>query len=45
MAVFSPTGSLMQLHENRIEEVINKNVEVFLPGLSRLVKALDLLMH
>ena len=33
MAVFSPTGSLMQLHENRIEEVINKNVEVFLPGL------------
>lgn len=31
--VFAPSGSLMALHEHRIEEVINKNVEVFLPGL------------
>jgi len=27
------TGSLFKLHEDRIEEVINKNVEIFLPGL------------
>ena len=33
MAVFAPTGSLMELHEDRIEEVINKNIEIFLPGL------------
>jgi len=26
-------GSLFNLHEDRIEEVINKNVEIFLPGL------------
>jgi len=33
MAVFAPSGSLLELHEDRIEEVINKNIEVFLPGL------------
>jgi len=27
------SGSLHNLHENRIEEVINKNIEIFLPGL------------
>ena len=27
------SGSLFNLHEDRIEEVINKNIEVFLPGL------------
>tara|TARA_Y100000310_G_scaffold132208_1_gene131268 strand:+ start:2500 stop:4104 length:1605 start_codon:yes stop_codon:yes gene_type:complete len=31
--VFAPSGSLLALHEHRIEEVINKNIEIFLPGL------------
>ena len=32
-AKFSPTGAMFDLHEDRIEEVINKNIEIFLPGL------------
>jgi len=32
-AKFSPTGAMFDLHEERIEEVINKNIEIFLPGL------------
>ena len=32
-AKFSPTGALFDKHSDRIEEVINKNIDVFLPGL------------
>jgi len=30
---FAPTGALFDKHSDRIEEVINKNIDVFLPGL------------
>ena len=30
---FAPTGALFDKHSDRIEEVINKNIEVFLPSL------------
>ena len=33
MATFAPTGALFDKHSDRIEEVINKNIEVFLPSL------------
>ena len=33
MPVFSPAGALFDKHADRIEEVINKNIDVFLPGL------------
>ena len=33
-------GSLFNLHEDRIEEVINKNVEIFLPGLDPICRDL-----
>lgn len=32
-AQFAPTGALFDKHSDRIEEVINKNIEVFLPSL------------
>ena len=33
MSTFAPTGALFDKHSDRIEEVINKNIEVFLPSL------------